>query len=151
MYCLVMAEASSSRGPPIYGNYHGSVFTNISIDLIVITDIILRLRYYTKRPINRDPRLALVPKDIFQNARVLDIGCNEGVVTCEVGKRVHISRRSELDASSSIIISSKTRRQRSHRRRHRRQPRPFSMEAATHSLVPVPSPHNDFKPHRCRC
>jgi 7SK snRNA methylphosphate capping enzyme len=49
---------------PIHGNYHG---------------------YYQKRPSTHDARLSLLPRDIFRGKRVLDIGCNEGWVTCEIG------------------------------------------------------------------
>lgn len=43
-------------------------------------------RYYVKRPFANDPRLAVLPSAIFTDARVLDVGCNEGWVTCEIGK-----------------------------------------------------------------
>ncbi len=33
-----------------------------------------------------DPRLALLPADMFVGKRVLDVGCNEGYVTCEIGE-----------------------------------------------------------------
>lgn len=41
--------------------------------------------YYLKRPAFRDARLSLLPKNVFESARVLDVGCNEGWVTCEIG------------------------------------------------------------------
>jgi hypothetical protein len=43
--------------------------------------------YYTKRAHgpSGDPRLAALPRDLFKERRVLDIGCNEGVVTVEIG------------------------------------------------------------------
>jgi len=41
--------------------------------------------YYSKRPFASDSRLGALPKDIFCGATVLDIGCNEGWVTCEIG------------------------------------------------------------------
>ncbi|KJA18720.1 hypothetical protein HYPSUDRAFT_69643 [Hypholoma sublateritium FD-334 SS-4] len=50
---------------PIHGNYHG---------------------YYTKRPFSSDARLAALPDDLFAGARVLDVGCNEGWVTCEIAQ-----------------------------------------------------------------
>ena len=49
---------------PIHGNYYG---------------------YYLKRPFTADPRLALLADDLFTGRRVLDVGCNEGWVTCEIG------------------------------------------------------------------
>lgn len=56
--------ANDSVLQSMYGNYHG---------------------YYSKRPVANDPRLAILPKNLFQGATVLDIGCNEGWVTCEIG------------------------------------------------------------------
>lgn len=44
------------------------------------------IRYYAKRFFVKDPRLALLPSDFFSAAVVLDIGCNEGWVTCEIGQ-----------------------------------------------------------------
>lgn len=43
--------------------------------------------YYNKRAYGAsgDPRLAVLPRDLFKERRVLDIGCNEGVVTIEIG------------------------------------------------------------------
>ncbi|CAE6457592.1 unnamed protein product [Rhizoctonia solani] len=54
---------STDRVAP-YGNYKG---------------------YYTKRG-NRpsDPRLKALPPGLFKGKRVLDVGCNEGWVTCEI-------------------------------------------------------------------
>ena len=48
-------------------------------------------RYYSKRPSVKDPRLALLPPNLFTDARVLDVGCNEGWVTCEIGKSLPLS------------------------------------------------------------
>ena len=42
-------------------------------------------RYYNKRPTAHDPRLALLPRSLFEGRCVLDVGCNEGLVTCEIG------------------------------------------------------------------
>ena len=44
-----------------------------------------RISYYGKRPFVTDPRLAVLPRSLFVGKRVLDIGCNEGWVTCEIG------------------------------------------------------------------
>ena len=67
---------------PIHGNYYGSVFpllNGIQIPININS-------YYTKRPFATDERLALLPPNLFQGARVLDVGCNEGWVTCEIGE-----------------------------------------------------------------
>jgi len=56
-----------SESLPVHGNYRG---------------------YYHKRPSLADPRLALFPLDFFEGKTVLDIGCNEGWVTCEIGKTI---------------------------------------------------------------
>lgn len=55
----------ASTTNPLYGNYHG---------------------YYSKRPFVRDSRLSLLPPHFFAGKTVLDIGCNEGWVTCEIGQ-----------------------------------------------------------------
>ncbi|KAI0650225.1 Bin3-domain-containing protein [Trametes meyenii] len=67
---------------PIHGNYHG---------------------YYNKRPSTDDPRLALLPNTLFQGRRVLDIGCNEGWVTCEVAQRLGATRVVGVDIDDSLI------------------------------------------------
>jgi 7SK snRNA methylphosphate capping enzyme len=48
--------------------------------------------YYAKRrpgnnPHSRDERLALISKEWLQDKRVLDIGCNAGKVTIEIGAK----------------------------------------------------------------
>ncbi|KAF9515696.1 hypothetical protein BS47DRAFT_1445318 [Hydnum rufescens UP504] len=48
---------------PLHGNYHSY--------------------YQTKRPELSDERIALLPRAFFKGRSVLDIGCNEGWVTCE--------------------------------------------------------------------
>jgi hypothetical protein len=70
---------------PIYGNYHGFVFLLFSFNHI--NNIV---RYYIKRPFVTDERLALLPLNLFQGARVLDVGCNEGWVTCEIGRCIMV-------------------------------------------------------------
>jgi 2-polyprenyl-3-methyl-5-hydroxy-6-metoxy-1,4-benzoquinol methylase len=53
--------------------------------LVFLNRNIYLCRYYSKRPSIRDPRLALLPAEFFMGKRVLDVGCNEGWVTCEIG------------------------------------------------------------------
>ncbi|KAI0311445.1 Bicoid-interacting protein 3-domain-containing protein [Amylostereum chailletii] len=57
--------SSSDNFIPIYGNYrnyHG---------------------YYYRHPGPSDPRLSLLPQGLLVNARILDVGCNEGWVSCQ--------------------------------------------------------------------
>ena len=44
-------------------------------------------------PGEHDPRLALLSHhdQLLANARVLDVGCNEGWVSCEIGVFMHLS------------------------------------------------------------
>lgn len=70
--------------PPIFGNYHGYNTYPPPFVSLFISDLV-RIRYYTKRPFLRDPRLALLPTTFFVDKTVLDVGCNEGWVTCEIG------------------------------------------------------------------
>ncbi|KAF9030127.1 Bin3-domain-containing protein [Hymenopellis radicata] len=74
---------------PIHGNYHG---------------------YYSKRPAINDPRLALLPKDLFTGKRVLDVGCNEGHVTCEIAQRWGASKVVGVDIDDTLIRAAWRRR-----------------------------------------
>ncbi|KAF8636044.1 hypothetical protein AX17_003839 [Amanita inopinata Kibby_2008] len=74
---------------PIYGNYHG---------------------YYSKRPSVRDPRLAVLPKDIFKGTRVLDVGCNEGWVTCEIAQSLGAHKVIGVDIDKSLVSAAWRRR-----------------------------------------
>ncbi|ELU44303.1 methyltransferase domain-containing protein [Rhizoctonia solani AG-1 IA] len=77
---------ATERAAP-YGNYKG---------------------YYKKRG-NRtsDPRLKVLPPSIFKDKRVLDVGCNEGWVTCEIGTRLNIVRNPQevigVDIDSELV------------------------------------------------
>ncbi|CAK5268640.1 unnamed protein product [Mycena citricolor] len=61
----------SRNAAPVHGNYHG---------------------YYAKRPSIRDPRLEVLPTALFAGKCVLDVGCNEGWVSCEVAQ-IHAARK----------------------------------------------------------
>lgn len=65
----------------IVGNQYDLVFS-LSNSL---TAFAIMGSYYTKRSFVHDPRLSLLPKELFRRTRVLDVGCNEGWVTCEIG------------------------------------------------------------------
>ncbi|KAF8999124.1 Bicoid-interacting protein 3-domain-containing protein [Cyathus striatus] len=75
---------------PIHGNYHG---------------------YYSKRPhATTDTRLALLPDTLFQNKHVLDIGCNEGWVTCEIAQLWGACKVTGVDIDDSLIQAAWRRR-----------------------------------------
>ncbi|KAH9927186.1 Bin3-domain-containing protein [Epithele typhae] len=67
---------------PIYGNYHG---------------------YYHKRPSASDSRLACLPPNLFHDARVLDVGCNEGFVTCEIAQTLGATRVVGVDIDDTLV------------------------------------------------
>lgn len=78
---------------PIYGNYRGY--------------------YQSKRPTTSlstssiDPRLTLLPnlEAFFKERRVLDVGCNEGWVTCEIAQRFNPQHIVGVDIDSELIRS----------------------------------------------
>ncbi|KAL5528934.1 hypothetical protein ACEPAG_4908 [Sanghuangporus baumii] len=74
---------------PIHGNYRG---------------------YYTKRPSFHDPRLALIPSNVFKDARILDIGCNEGWVTCEIAQQLQAKEVIGVDIDVGLIRAAWKRR-----------------------------------------
>ncbi|RPD66748.1 Bin3-domain-containing protein [Lentinus tigrinus ALCF2SS1-6] len=73
---------ASRNNPPTHGNYHG---------------------YYNKRPSTSDQRLALVPRGLFEGKRVLDVGCNEGIVTCEIGETLGAIRVIGVDIDDTLV------------------------------------------------
>ncbi|KDQ10313.1 hypothetical protein BOTBODRAFT_36413 [Botryobasidium botryosum FD-172 SS1] len=66
---------------PIYGNYRG---------------------YYTKRPYT-DARLALLDSDFFTGKTVLDIGCNEGWISCDIAQRWGARKVVGVDIDDELI------------------------------------------------
>jgi len=81
--------SNKSKHIPVHGNYHG---------------------YYTKRPSVNDPRLTLLPKDVFRDARVLDIGCNEGWVTCDIAQSWGAKRVVGVDIDDALVRAAWKRR-----------------------------------------
>ncbi|KDQ60125.1 hypothetical protein JAAARDRAFT_56097 [Jaapia argillacea MUCL 33604] len=79
----------STATAPIHGNYHG---------------------YYAKRSKIGDRRLALLSSEIFKGARVLDVGCNEGWVTCEIAQRWHADKVVGVDIDDMLIRAAWKRR-----------------------------------------
>ncbi|GBE80025.1 Probable RNA methyltransferase [Sparassis crispa] len=78
-----------SNSQPVHGNYHG---------------------YYTKRLFVRDPRLAVLPPSTFAGARVLDVGCNEGFVTCEIAQSWGAKKVIGVDIDDTLIRAAWKRR-----------------------------------------
>jgi 7SK snRNA methylphosphate capping enzyme len=77
-------KQSKSR-PPIHGNFFG---------------------YYTRRwadPNELDPRLALLPKEWIEGKKVLDVGCNSGMVTVEIAQRFQPWRVTGVDIDDELI------------------------------------------------
>lgn len=84
-----------AREPPLVCSHHdatrdGSTARELSwVSILCDHDpgAYIMLRYYVKRTTDQegDVRLALLPCDFFAGKRVLDVGCNEGWVTCEIG------------------------------------------------------------------
>ncbi|KAJ7033137.1 Bicoid-interacting protein 3-domain-containing protein [Mycena alexandri] len=72
----------SSSTVPIHGNYRG---------------------YYAKRPSVNDPRLDLLPPSTFAGKRVLDVGCNEGWVSCEIAQSHGASRVVGVDIDDALV------------------------------------------------
>ncbi|KAJ6491307.1 Bicoid-interacting protein 3-domain-containing protein [Mycena vitilis] len=74
---------------PIHGNYHG---------------------YYAKRPSVNDPRLEVLPPFTFAGKRVLDIGCNEGWVSCEIAQSHGASKVVGVDIDDALVRAAWRRR-----------------------------------------
>lgn len=50
-----------------------------------------------------DPRLALMPREWFEGKKVLDIGCNAGVVTVEMAQRMGAARVVGVDIDDELV------------------------------------------------
>src|SRR6266404_7039737 len=75
---------SVSSDHPTHGNYHNYHRYDTKPFLQHNNNhIVFRYRYH--HPGGQDTRLALIPRDLLTNVRVLDVGCNEGWVSCEIG------------------------------------------------------------------
>ncbi|KAF8503929.1 Bicoid-interacting protein 3-domain-containing protein [Gautieria morchelliformis] len=82
-------KLGANGGQPVHGNYRG---------------------YYTKRPFVKDPRLALLPSQFFSDAVVLDVGCNEGWVTCEIAQQWGAKKVIGVDIDPELIRAAWRRR-----------------------------------------
>ncbi|KAH9959527.1 S-adenosyl-L-methionine-dependent methyltransferase [Lactifluus volemus] len=76
---------SVSSAVPTHGNYHNYH------------------GYLYKHPGGSDSRLALLPRELLANARVLDVGCNEGWVSCEMAQSRAARRVIGVDIDSALV------------------------------------------------
>ncbi|GAA5895428.1 hypothetical protein JCM6882_006247 [Rhodosporidiobolus microsporus] len=54
-----------------------------------------------------DPRLALLPSDAFKGKKVLDVGCNSGLVTVEVAQRWGAGKVTGVDVDAELVRAAK--------------------------------------------
>ncbi|KAJ1302145.1 hypothetical protein OPQ81_000973 [Rhizoctonia solani] len=60
--------------------------------------------YYTKRGNQcSDPRLKVLPPGLFKGKRVLDVGCNEGWVTCEIASQYEAQEVIGVDIDAELV------------------------------------------------
>ncbi|KAF8467139.1 Bin3-domain-containing protein [Russula ochroleuca] len=74
-----------SSATPTHGNYHNYH----------------GYRYH--HPGGHDTRLALLPRELLANARVLDVGCNEGWVSCEIAQLWCARRVVGVDIDDALV------------------------------------------------
>lgn len=62
--------------------------------------------YYTRRRQDLstlDPRLALLPPSALQDKKVLDVGCNSGLVAVEIAQRMGAARVVGVDIDEELV------------------------------------------------
>ncbi|EJT97903.1 Bin3-domain-containing protein [Dacryopinax primogenitus] len=68
-------------------------------------------KYYLTRPTtSHDPRLALLPPNFFKDKRVLDVGCNEGLVTLEIAQEWGAAEVLGVDVDEELVTAARERR-----------------------------------------
>ncbi|KAJ7150976.1 Bicoid-interacting protein 3-domain-containing protein [Mycena crocata] len=134
---------SYSNFVPIHGNYHG---------------------YYAKRPSVKDPRLEVLPPSTFSGKRVLDVGCNEGWVSCEIAQSRGALKVVGVDIDDALVRAAWRRRRtvwsaqgppaedagsRKRKRVERVGEPDYFPASCAHSLGPLPIPHStpELFPH----
>jgi hypothetical protein len=124
---------------PIHGNYHECVDSPAGLTLVMTTDV--THSYYSKRAYTaQEPRLALLPDGLLHGKRVLDIGCNQGWVTCEIG--MCLSSLACIASSLSYMrASTVVRSVHRCRRRPRRDTHLSSLEATSARLESPTAPN----------
>lgn len=65
--------------------------------------------YYQKRKpsVHGDARLAVIPPAWLKGARVLDVGCNSGVVTIELAQKFAPARVTGVDIDDTLIAAAR--------------------------------------------
>ncbi|KAI0306811.1 S-adenosyl-L-methionine-dependent methyltransferase [Multifurca ochricompacta] len=80
-----MTTTSVSSAVPTHGNYHNYH------------------GYLCHHPGGHDSRLALLPRELLLNACVLDVGCNEGWVSCEIAQSCGARRVVGVDIDDALV------------------------------------------------
>ncbi|KAH7345729.1 Bicoid-interacting protein 3-domain-containing protein [Rhizoctonia solani] len=94
--------------------------------------------YYTKRGNQTsDPRLQALPPGLFKGKRVLDIGCNEGWVTCEIASRYEAQEVVGVDIDAELV---------SRAWRHRREVWSLQSPRAAPKTTPIDTPEEQTDP-----
>lgn len=91
-----------SSAVPTHGNYHNYHGYTTLLRAHPCAKLTAFQRYRYHRPGGHDSRVALLPPELLANARVLDVGCNEGWVSCELGASFHnpLSSRTHADSQN---------------------------------------------------
>ncbi|KAI0065825.1 Bin3-domain-containing protein [Artomyces pyxidatus] len=122
-----------------YHNYHGRV-------------------YYNHHAGPHDSRLALLPPELLAGARVLDIGCNEGWVSCEVAQSWAARRVVGVDIDDVLVRMAWKRRRTlwSHQEPPRDAPPPDASSSKKRKrkqqedVALAPVPRADYFPASCQ-
>ncbi|KAI0050237.1 Bin3-domain-containing protein [Auriscalpium vulgare] len=103
---------SVSGSVPTHGNYHNYH------------------GYHSRHPGAHDPRLELLPSELLLDARILDIGCNEGWVSCEIAQLRAARRVVGVDIDDVLV-----------RMAWKRRRMLWSHQEPSHSASSTPTPH----------
>lgn len=119
---------SVSPNTPTHGNYHN--YHRFGVLLVSLRADSRFCTRYHHNPLPYDPRLALLPRELLIGARVLDIGCNEGWVSCELGAKTSIIYHFKALTVYSAVMGCTA----CCGRRHRRDPGPNGLETTSGCL-----------------
>ncbi|KAI0265813.1 Bicoid-interacting protein 3-domain-containing protein [Gloeopeniophorella convolvens] len=129
-----MTSVSSSVAT--HGNYHGYH----------------GYRYH--HPGGHDARVALLPRELLADARVLDVGCNEGWISCEIAQSCGARRVVGVDIDDALVRMAWRRRRTlwSHQGTPSSQGRPSDAPNRKRKRVPLApaAPEPDYFPASCQ-